>query len=188
MATPRKNKSTKKKAAVREIAAKGKATVKRAAKKAGAGTARAAAPERGAAKGAGPVRGTTSTRRGAGSAREKLIAVRPSGGRDDSFFDLVHEVARQIPRGRVTSYGAIAASLGTRMSSRMVGWAMMAVPYAEKPVPAHRVVNRVGLLTGKHHYNPPGKMQELLEQEGVVVKDDKVVDFKKLFWDPSKEL
>ncbi len=120
--------------------------------------------------------------------REKLIAVRPSGSKDDSFFDLVHEVARQIPKGRVTSYGAIAACLGTRMSARMVGWAMMAVPYAKKPVPAHRVVNRNGLLTGKHHYNPPEKMQQLLEKDGVVVKDDKVVDFKKLFWDPAQEL
>ena len=123
-----------------------------------------------------------------GGPREKLKSLKPSGEQDDSFFDLVHAVARQIPRGRVTSYGAIAASLGTRLSARMVGWAMMAVPYAKKPVPAHRVVNRVGLLTGKHHYNPPGKMQELLEKEGVVVKDDKVVNFSKLFWDPTKEL
>jgi methylated-DNA-protein-cysteine methyltransferase related protein len=122
------------------------------------------------------------------STRERLTAVKPSGGKDDSFFDLVHEVARQIPRGRVTSYGAIAACLGTRLSARMVGWAMMAVPYAKKPVPAHRVVNRNGLLTGKHHYSPPEKMQQLLEKEGVVVKDDKVVDFKKLFWDPTQEL
>jgi methylated-DNA-protein-cysteine methyltransferase-like protein len=120
--------------------------------------------------------------------RERLTSVKPSGGKDDSFFDLVHEVARQIPRGRVTSYGAIAACLGTRLSARMVGWAMMAVPYAKKPVPAHRVVNRNGLLTGKHHYSPPDRMQQLLEKEGVVVKDDKVVDFKKLFWDPATEL
>ena len=120
--------------------------------------------------------------------RERLTTVKPSGGKDDSFFDLVHQVARQIPRGRVTSYGAIAACLGTRLSARMVGWAMMAVPYAKKPVPAHRVVNRNGLLTGKHHYSPPEKMQQLLEKEGVLVKDDKVVDFKKLFWDPAAEL
>jgi methylated-DNA-protein-cysteine methyltransferase-like protein len=122
------------------------------------------------------------------SSRERLTVVKPSGGKDDSFFDLVHEVARQIPRGRVTSYGAIAACLGTRLSARMVGWAMMAVPYAKKPVPAHRVVNRNGLLTGKHHYSPPERMQQLLEKDGVVVKDDKVVDFKKLFWDPATEL
>jgi methylated-DNA-protein-cysteine methyltransferase-like protein len=122
------------------------------------------------------------------TAREKLIAIRPSGSKEDSFFDLVHEVARQIPKGRVTSYGAIGAALGTRGSARMVGWAMMAVPYAQKPVPAHRVVNRAGMLTGRHHYNPPEKMQELLEKEGVKVRDNKVVEFKKLFWDPSREL
>ncbi len=121
-------------------------------------------------------------------ARERLIAVKPSGSKEDSFFDLVHEVARQIPRGRVTSYGAIGAALGTRGSARMVGWAMMAVPYAEKPVPAHRVVNRAGLLTGRHHYNPPEKMQQLLEADGVKVIDNQVVDFEKLFWDPSQEL
>jgi methylated-DNA-protein-cysteine methyltransferase related protein len=122
------------------------------------------------------------------SAREKLVAVKPSGCKEDNFFDLVHEVARQIPKGRVTSYGAIGAALGTRSSARMVGWAMMAVPYAEKPVPAHRVVNRAGLLTGRHHYKPPEKMQQLLEAEGVLVIDNKVVDFKNLFWDPSLEL
>src|SRR5579871_359261 len=86
--------------------------------------------------------------------REKLSVLTPSGRKDESFFDLVHEVARQIPRGRVTSYGAIAAVLGTRMSARMVGWAMNACHTAKKPVPAHRVVNRNGLLTGKHHFNP----------------------------------
>lgn len=117
-----------------------------------------------------------------------LSILRPSGKKDDSFFDLVHEVARQIPRGRVTSYGAIAACLGTRLSARMVGWAMMSTPAAKKPVPAHRVVNRNGLLTGRHHYNPPERMQLLLEKEGVAVKNDKVVDFKKLFWDPAQEL
>jgi methylated-DNA-protein-cysteine methyltransferase-like protein len=120
--------------------------------------------------------------------REKLATLKPSGGKDDSFFDLVHEVARQIPKGRVTSYGAIAACLGTRGSSRMVGWAMMAVPNAKRPVPAHRVVNRNGLLTGRHHYTPPEKMQQLLEKEGVKVKDNQVVDFARLFWDPAKEL
>lgn len=172
MATPRKNKPAKKKAAAR-----GTTATRGAVKKSMEGGRKTATTKRGA-----------KATRGTSSAREKLIAVRPSGSKDDSFFDLVHEVARQIPKGRVTSYGAIAASLGTRLSSRMVGWAMLNAPYAEKPVPAHRVVNRVGLLTGKHHYNPPGRMQELLEQEGVVIKDDKVVDFKKLFWDPAQEL
>lgn len=120
--------------------------------------------------------------------REKLSALKPSGKKDDSFFELVHEVARQIPKGRVTSYGAIAACLGTRLSARMVGWAMNAIPKSRRTVPAHRVVNSLGLLTGKHHFNPPGKMQELLEKEGITIKNDKVVDFRELFWDPGKEL
>ncbi|HZE85762.1 MAG TPA: MGMT family protein [Puia sp.] len=120
--------------------------------------------------------------------REKLTAVKPSGRKDESFFELVHEVARQIPEGRVTSYGAIAACLGTRMSARMVGWAMNIVHHAKTPVPAHRVVNSVGLLSGKHHFKPPGKMQKLLEKEGIAVKNDKVVDFPNVFWDPAKEL
>jgi methylated-DNA-protein-cysteine methyltransferase-like protein len=120
--------------------------------------------------------------------REKLTAIRPSGQKEDNFFELVHEVARQIPRGRVTSYGAIAAALGTRLSARMVGWAMNACHLSPKPVPAHRVVNSLGLLTGRHHFNPPEKMQELLEKEGTLVKDNKVVDFKTKFWNPSEEL
>jgi methylated-DNA-protein-cysteine methyltransferase-like protein len=122
------------------------------------------------------------------SPREKLSIIRPSGSKDDSFFDLVHEVARQIPRGRVTTYGAIGAALGARSSARMVGWAMISGHHSKRPVPAHRVVNSVGLLTGRHHYNPPERMQQLLEKEGVQVIDSKVVDFKRLFWDPSKEL
>jgi methylated-DNA-protein-cysteine methyltransferase related protein len=127
-------------------------------------------------------------------AKEQLSVVKPSGIRevsfkkDESFFELVHEVARQIPRGRVTSYGAIAACLGTHLSARMVGWAMNTVHLAKKPVPAHRVVNSAGLLTGRHHFNPPEKMQQLLEKEGVTVKNDKVVDFKTLFWNPAQEL
>lgn len=122
------------------------------------------------------------------AAPEKLSVVKPSGGREDSFFELVYEVARQIPKGRVTSYGAIAACLGTRLSARMVGWAMLGAGRVKPRVPAHRVVNRNGMLTGKHHYNPPSKMQELLEKEGVKVKNDTVVDFKNLFWDPAMEL
>jgi methylated-DNA-protein-cysteine methyltransferase-like protein len=97
-------------------------------------------------------------------------------------------LVRQVPRGRVTSYGAVAAALGTRKSARMVGWAMITAHYAQPAVPAHRVVNRNGLLTGRHHYNPPERMQELLEKEGVVVRDNTVVDFVRLFWDPSTEL
>lgn len=104
-----------------------------------------------------------------------------------SFFDDVFEVAKLIPKGRVTSYGAIAAYLGTKMSSRMVGWAMNAA-HGEQKVPAHRVVNRNGQLTGKHHFETPTTMKKLLEREGVKVKNDKVVDFDRLFWDPAKEL
>jgi len=122
------------------------------------------------------------------SAREKLTAVNPSGKKDHSFFELVFEVTRQIPKGRVTSYGAIAACLGTKLSARMVGWAMHAASSAKPKVPAHRVVNRNGMLSGKHHFSPPSKMEELLKKEGITVKKDTVVDFKTLFWDPSTEL
>ncbi|WP_276480283.1 MGMT family protein [Paraflavitalea pollutisoli] len=97
------------------------------------------------------------------------------------------EVARQIPRGRVTSYGAIAASLGARSSSRMVGWAMNGAGRVRPVVPAHRVVNRNGMLSGKHHFATPTRMQELLEKEGIQVKKDTVVNFKELFWDPAQE-
>ena len=106
----------------------------------------------------------------------------------DSFFDKVFQVVRLIPKGRVTSYGAIARYLGSGGSSRMVGWAMNSSHSAKHPVPAHRVVNRNGLLTGKHHFGSPDIMQQLLESEGVEVEDDKVVYFEKLFWDPVKEL
>jgi methylated-DNA-protein-cysteine methyltransferase related protein len=117
-----------------------------------------------------------------------LKAVTPSGRRDESFFELVYQVVRAIPEGRVTSYGAIAKALGTKLSARMVGWAMNASHVMVPKVPAHRVVNRNGLLTGKMHFSPPEKMQELLEKEGVRVEEDKVVEFKERFWDPSIEL
>ena len=119
------------------------------------------------------------------SPREKLSSLNPSGKKDENFFELVYEVARQIPKGRVTSYGAIAACLGTKLSARMVGWAMNGAHRVRPKVPAHRVVNRNGMLTGKHHFTPPGKMEELLKKEGIKVKDDKVVEFKKLFWEPA---
>ena len=106
----------------------------------------------------------------------------------DSFFEQVYAVARLIPRGRITSYGAIAKYLGTARSSRMVGWAMNGAHSVRPKVPAHRVVNRIGLLTGKHHFETPTQMQKLLEKEGVKVKNDQVVDFKKRYWDPSAEL
>jgi methylated-DNA-protein-cysteine methyltransferase related protein len=121
-------------------------------------------------------------------AEEKLKAVKPSGKREESFFELVYEVARQIPKGRVTSYGAIAACLGTKLSARMVGWAMNGAGKVKPKVPAHRVVNRLGILSGKHHFSPPGMMEQLLKKEGIKVKNDQVVDFKKLFWDPVEEL
>ena len=105
-----------------------------------------------------------------------------------SFYDQVFQVVRLIPKGRVTSYGAIAAYLGTKGSSRMVGYAMHTAGTASPPVPAQRVVNRNGLLTGKVHFKPPGLMQQLLENEGVEVEDDKVKDFKTIYWDPAIEL
>jgi methylated-DNA-protein-cysteine methyltransferase-like protein len=105
-----------------------------------------------------------------------------------NFFEDVFEVVRLIPLGRVTNYGSIAKYLGTGLSSRMVGWAMNASHVAHPPVPAQRVVNRNGMLTGKHHFATPTLMQELLEKEGVKVKNDKVVDFQQLYWDPEKEL
>ena len=104
-----------------------------------------------------------------------------------NFFNDVYEVARLIPVGRVTSYGAIAHYLGTKSSARMVGWAMNASPIQED-VPAHRVVNRAGVLTGKHHFSSPTLMQERLEAEGVEVINDKIQNFDQVFWDPSKEL
>lgn len=107
--------------------------------------------------------------------------------KEENFFRNVYEVVKLIPPGRVTSYGAIAAYLGSKGSARMVGWALIAShPYPD--VPAHRVVNRQGLLTGKHHFESPNAMQEHLEQEGVRVVNERVVNFKQLFWDPAREL
>ena len=104
------------------------------------------------------------------------------------FFRDVMDVVRQIPRGRVTSYGAIAKYLGSARSSRVVGWCMNNAHAVRPPVPAQRVVNRNGLLTGKHHFGSPTAMQELLVKEGVRVKKDQVQDFAKRFWDPALEL
>lgn len=109
-------------------------------------------------------------------------------GEGPLFYDKVYEVARLVPAGKVTSYGAIAAFLGSAQSARMVGWAMNNAHVQEKFVPAHRVVNRNGLLTGKHHFGTPTAMQELLEAEGIQVVDDQIVDFEKHFWDPGTEL
>jgi methylated-DNA-protein-cysteine methyltransferase related protein len=122
-----------------------------------------------------------------GQKGNKLKSVKPSGRKDESFFELVYEVARQIPWGRVTSYGAIATCLGTKLSARMVGWAMNGAGKVKPKVPAHRVVNRNGMLSGKRHFGG-NRMETLLKKEGVKVKNDTVVDFEKKFWDPVKEL
>ncbi|MEB8328605.1 MGMT family protein [Flavobacteriaceae bacterium KMM 6897] len=106
---------------------------------------------------------------------------------NQNFFQKVYEVARLIPYGRVTSYGAIAKYLGAARSARMVGWAMNASHNMED-LPAHRVVNRKGLLTGKHHFDGTNLMQQLLENEGIEVRELQIMDFEKLFWDPNKEL
>ena len=118
----------------------------------------------------------------------KLRTIKPSGKSEENFFELVFEVARQIPKGRVTSYGAIASCLGTKLSARMVGWAMNGAGRVRPKVPAHRVVNRLGILSGKHHFNPPGLMEKLLKKEGIKVKNDQVQDFQTVFWDPLSEL
>ena len=115
---------------------------------------------------------------------EVPLNSKPKAGKD--IFEQVYAVVRSIPRGRVTSYGAIANYLGG--SARVVGWAMNNAHSVKLKVPAHRVVNRNGLLTGKHHFGSPTMMEDLLASEKVKVEDDKVVDFKKLFWDPEAEL
>jgi methylated-DNA-protein-cysteine methyltransferase related protein len=106
----------------------------------------------------------------------------------DNFFERVYDVVKCIPAGRVTSYGAIARFIGSPQSSRMVGWAMNSSHLQSESIPAHRVVNRNGVLTGKHHFRHENLMQELLESEGIVVEDDLILDFPNYFWDPYKEL
>ena len=108
--------------------------------------------------------------------------------KSENFFEKVYDVARKIPFGRVTSYGAIAMHLGAARSARMVGWAMNNSHNQEIEVPAHRVVNRKGLLTGKHHFDGSDLMQQLLENEGIVVIDNQIQDLDKVFWNPSEEL
>lgn len=105
-----------------------------------------------------------------------------------TFFENVWDVVRQVPKGRVTTYGAIAAYLGAKSSARMVGWAMNTA-HGQKPnIPAQRVINRNGMLSGKMHFKTPTLMQELLEKEGIKIEEDKVLDFAKHFWDPATEL
>ena len=106
----------------------------------------------------------------------------------ENIFDVIYEIVRCVPKGRVTSYGAVAAAIGAKSGARVVGYAMNACFGVKPKVPAHRVVNRNGQLTGRFHFATPTLMQELLEKEGVKVEDDTVTDFKKLFWDPIKEL
>jgi len=121
--------------------------------------------------------------------RKKITEEQPrSAVKEYSFFQDVYEVVRQIPKGKVTSYGAIANYLGTRLSARMVGWAMNAAHTAKPKVPAQRVVNRNGMLTGKYHFSTPTLMEELLKKDGVKVEKDTVVDFKQRFWDPATAL
>jgi methylated-DNA-protein-cysteine methyltransferase related protein len=107
---------------------------------------------------------------------------------NDSFFEMVFEVVKLIPKGRVCSYGAIAKYLGSARSSRMVGWAMNQSHSQSEFIPAHRVVNRIGLLTGRANFKPPERMQELLESEGLVIVDHQVSNFSAVFWDPNEEL
>lgn len=103
---------------------------------------------------------------------------------NDNFFERVYEIVRQIPEGKVTSYGAIAKAIGAARSARMVGWAMNASHNLED-VPAHRVVNRIGILSGKHHFEGTNLMQQLLENEGIQVVDNQIIDFEKHFWEPE---
>lgn len=107
---------------------------------------------------------------------------------EKDFFKMVYEVVKLVPKGRVTSYGAIANYLGSKSSSRVVGYAMNASHKIKPKVPAHRVVNRIGLLSGKQHFETPFQMEELLTKEKIIIKNDKVLDFKNIFWDPQKEL
>lgn len=114
--------------------------------------------------------------------------LRNLSGLKSNFFERVYEVTRLIPAGRVTSYGAIARYLGSAKSARMVGWALNGSHHINEFIPAHRVVNRTGQLTGKHHFPGRDTMEQLLEAEGVEVFNNMVVDFERLYWDPSKEL
>ena len=107
---------------------------------------------------------------------------------DSDFFSKVFEVTKCIPYGRVTSYGAIARYLGSGRSARMVGWALNTSHTNQQFIPAHRVVNRNGLLTGKHHFGNSTTMEQLLENEGILIENDRIVNFKEKFWDPGKEL
>ena len=118
----------------------------------------------------------------------KTEKVSTSSQKQYSFFEDVYDVVRQVPKGRVTSYGSIANYLGTKLSARMVGWAMNGAHHVKPKVPAHRVVNRNGMLSGKMHFSTPTAMEESLLKEGIVVEKDIIVNFEKYFWDPAIEL
>ncbi len=120
--------------------------------------------------------------------QKKTISIKVNPAKSYSFFEDVYAVVRQIPKGRVTSYGAIAAFLGTKLSARMVGWAMNGAHQVIPKVPAQRVVNRNGMLSGKAHFGEPDAMEKLLNKDGLQVKNDIIVNFEKIFWDPAIEL
>ena len=107
---------------------------------------------------------------------------------NEGFFDRVYQVVSQIPYGRVTSYGAVARYLGSTGAARMVGWAMNQSHSSESFIPAHRVVNRNGMLTGKHHFDGTNLMQEMLENEGAIIEENRIVNMEDMFWDPVQEL
>lgn len=119
--------------------------------------------------------------------RSALKQVDPSGKTAASFFEQVYDIVEQIPKGRVTTYGAIARCLGTGLSARMVGWALNGSFSSERNIPAQRVVNRNGQLSGKAHFPTPTRMQELLEQEGITIENDTIQQFNEVFWDPGEE-
>lgn len=121
-------------------------------------------------------------------AQKKTKSTEAKPVKSYSFFEDVYAVVRQIPKGRVTSYGAIAAFLGTKLSARMVGWAMNGAHQVKPNVPAQRVVNRNGMLSGKAHFGEPDAMEKLLNKDGVQVKNDTIINFEKIFWDPAIEL
>jgi len=107
---------------------------------------------------------------------------------EETFFDRVYEITRKIPYGRVTTYGAIAKFISAGSAARMVGWALNNSHHQPEFIPAHRVVNREGILTGKHHFGNTNTMKQLLENEGIPIEDDQIIDFEKYFWDPLNEL
>lgn len=118
----------------------------------------------------------------------KLKQLDPSGKTSANFFEQVYDLVEQIPKGRVTTYGAIARSLGSGLSARMVGWALNGSFLSNRQIPAQRVVNRNGQLSGKAHFPTPTRMQELLEKEGIKILHDVVQNFEQVFWDPAEEL